>query len=514
MVTSKKNVVKKNTNTGIASLEEKLWSAADKLRGHVEASEYKHIVLGLIFLKYISDAVEDCHENPHELPGISAYQKNDKPQIAFCIPEKARWSYLEANTENVELASMIDHAMTIVEKANESLQGIFPKNYARLSQHNHRLGELIALIGTLGLGDRDSRSKDMLGRVYEYFLGRFASAEGKGGEFYTPSSVVKLLVDMIEPYKGSVYDPCCGSGGMFVQSEKFVLAHGGKREDISIYGQEINPTTWRLCKMNLAMRDIDGDIGLQPADSFHHDLHSTHKADFILANPPFNVSDWGAERLRQDTRWQYGLPPATNANSAWIQHIAYHLAPRGVAAYVLTNGSLSGNQESNIRQALIEADLVDCIVALPPNLFYNTQIASCIWILANDKQDARFRDRRKSTLFMYAYNFGRMTDRVHRELSDSDIELIVNTYHTWRSRDYQNVYKDKPGFCKSVTVDEICSHHWSLIPGRYVGFDRYAIQQWDNEHLRMELEEAETRLAEISKASASAISILKELIYG
>ena len=322
---------------------------------------------------------------------------------------------------------------------------------------------------------------------------------------------------MIEPYKGSVYDPCCGSGGMFVQSEKFVMVHGGEMRDLSIYGQELNPTTWRLCKMNLAIRGIDGNIGDYAADSFHNDLHPDHKANFILANPPFNISDWGGERLRKDKRWSYGVPSTGNANFAWIQHMLHHLEPSGIAAFVLTNGSLSAShekQDGTIRQALIEADLVDCIVALPANLFYNTQIATCIWIVAKNKQDPRFRDRRNSTLFIYAQQLGQMVDRVHRELRDEDIDLIASAYHSWRSKENQTSYRDEPGFCASATLNEIRSHKWSLVPGRYVGFDTKSFDQWDSAHLRIELEEVEARLAEISKASVSAISILKELIYG
>jgi len=518
MAISENTTVKKNGNGASLGFEEKLWLAADKMRGHVESAEYKHIVLGLIFLKYISDVFQERY-------GWLDQQQSPNPERLveyrehgiFWVPEKARWSYLESQAKSDTLPELMDSAMMELEEANPELKGILPKQYARLSLDSQRLGELLLLIGTLGLGDRENRAKDILGRVYEYFLGRFAYAEGKGGEFYTPPSVVRLLVEMVEPYKGSVYDPCCGSGGMFVQSEKFVLAHGGMISDLSISGQELNPTTWRLCKMNLALRGIHGNLGLYPADSFHNDLHPRNHADFILANPPFNISDWGGERLRKDIRWRYGVPPSNNANFAWIQHIIHHLAPSGFAAFILTNGSLSASQEkleSGIRQAIIQADLVDCIIALPSNLFYNTQIATCIWILAKDKQCPDFRNRSNSTLFIYAQHLGQMVDRVHRELGDEDIELIASAYHTWRGKDGMTTYQDEPGFCKSATVEEIRSHKWSLVPGRYVGFDTNHSQQWDTAYLRMELEQVEARLAAISEASLPAMSVLKELIHG
>lgn len=507
----------KNVN-GASRFEEKLWLAADKMRGHIESTEYKHVVLGLIFLKYISDTFQERYEKLDKEPNSNPENPEAYiSQATFWVPMEARWSYLEDHINDTHLAVLVDYAMALIEEANPSLKSMLPKNYARLSLDSYRLGELIVIIGTLGFGDRDSRTRDILGRVYEYFLGHFAKADGKGGEFYTPPSVVRLMVEMIEPYKGSVYDPCCGSGGMFVQSEKFVLAHGGAISDLSIYGQELNQTTWRLCKMNLAIRGIDGNIGPYPADTFHNDLHPLLKADFILANPPFNVSDWGGERLRNDARWNYGVPSSNNANLAWVQHMVYHLASSGIAAFVLTNGSLSSSQEKQeggIRQALIKADLVDCIVALPANLFYNTQIASCIWILAKNKQDSRFRDRRGSTLFIYAQHLGQMIDRVHRELTDTDITSIANAYHAWRSNKQQASYQDESGFCKSASIEEIFSHRCALVPGRYVGFDKHLSQQWDNKHLQAELEQVEARLAEISRSSASALSVLKELING
>ncbi len=362
-----------------------------------------------------------------------------------------------------------------------------------------------------------SRSQDILGRVYEYFLGKFASLEGKGGEFYTPQSVVKLLVEMIEPYKGKVYDPCCGSGGMFVQSEEFVKAHGGNEEDISIYGQELNPTTWRLCKMNLAIRGIKGDIGSRNADTFREDLHHNLKADFIIANPPFNMSDWGAQSLHSDDRWQFGVPPSNNANFGWVQHKIHHLTDNGIAGFVLSNGSLSSSQgrdEGVIRKSIIEADLVDCIVALPSNLFYTTQIAACLWFLTKNKKNPRYRERHGEVLFIYAYKFGRLVDRIHRELTKEEIELIATTYHNWKSREDFGKYRDIPGFCKSVKLSEIRAHKYALVPGRYVGFDTSVSEQWDVSRLRSELSKVEDRLSQISKASERALLVLKELLNG
>jgi type I restriction enzyme M protein len=346
---------------------------------------------------------------------------------------------------------------------------VLPKDYARPTLDKRRLGELIDLIGTIGLGDYESKSKDILGRVYEYFLGEFASAEGKkGGEFYTPKSIVKLLVEMIEPYKGRVYDPCCGSSGMFVQSEEFIRAHNGRIEDIHIFGQESNPTTWKLSKMNLAIRGIDGNIQL--GDSFHNDLHKDLKADFILANPPFNMSDWGGEHLRDDVRWKYGVPPVGNANFAWVQHMIHHLAPHGIAGFVLSNGSMSSNtsNEGEIRKNIVEADLVDCMIALPSQLFYNTQIPACLWFVSRDKTNNKFRDRSGEILFIDARNMGEMIDRRHRELTDEEIKKISGTYHAWRGEG--GMYEDVPGFCKAATLAEVRKQGHILTPGRYVGF--------------------------------------------
>jgi type I restriction enzyme M protein len=403
------------------------------------------------------------------------------------VPPSARWSAIQAKAKLPTIGKTIDDAMDVIEKENPRLKGILPKNYARPDLDKTRLGELIDLIGTISVGDERSRAQDILGRVYEYFLGKFASAEGKaGGEFYTPSCVVRVLVEMIEPYKGRVYDPCCGSGGMFVQSEKFVEAHGGSVHDIAVYGQESNPTTWRLACMNLAIRGIEANLGGQWADTFHSDRHPDLKADYVLANPPFNVSDWGGDRLREDKRWAYGVPPVGNANFGWVQHIVHHLAPNGVAGFVLANGSMSSNTggEGEIRKAMVEADLVDCMVAMPGQLFYSTQIPVCLWFLSRGRhgQHGRtpMRDRRGETLFIDARKLGTLVDRVHRELSDEDIQRIAGTYHAWRgeppspdglrrSGKGAGKYEDVPGFCKSAVKSEIEKHGFVLTPGRYVG---------------------------------------------
>jgi type I restriction enzyme M protein len=478
----------KKHNGANLGFEEKLWQTADKLRGHMDAAEYKHVVLGLIFLKYISDAFEEHHSSleqqatdPHSDWYIRERQQRydfleDRDSYAseniFWVPKEARWSHLQANARQPIIGQLIDAAMVAIEKDNASLHGVLSKDYGRQQLNKQLLGELIDLIGTIGLGDKESRSKDILGRVYEYFLGKFASAEGKGGgEFYTPQSVVRLLVEMIEPYHGRVYDPCCGSSGMFVQSEKFILAHGGRLSDISIYGQESNPTTWRLAKMNLAIRGIEANLGPYNADTFLNDLHRDLKADFILANPPFNMSVWGGERLRDDSRWRYGKPPAGNANYAWIQHIISHLAPTGIAGFVLANGSMSSNQsgEGEIRKAIIAADLVDCMIALPGQLFYGTQIPACLWFLARSKQNGKFRHRSGQTLFIDARKLGHLADRTHRELLEEEISLIARTYHAWRQGANAGEYQDVPGFCRSAARREITENGYILTPGRYVG---------------------------------------------
>ncbi len=460
--------------------EEKLWQAADKLRNNLDAAEYKHVVLGLIFLKYISDAFEEKHLELLAQRDQGADPEDPDEYRAdniFWVPKEARWAHLQSNAKQPTIGKLIDDAMVAIERDNKTLKGVLPKEYARPALDKQRLGELIDLIGTLGLGDKHNRSRDLLGRVYEYFLSSFASAEGKkGGQFYTPQCIVHLLVAMLAPYKGRVLDPCCGSGGMFVSSEKFVEAHGGRIGDISIYGQESNPTTWRLAKMNLAIRGIEANLGGEWGDSFHNDQHKDLKADYVLANPPFNDSDWGGQRLREDSRWKFGVPPAGNANFAWVQHFLHHLTPTGLAGFVLANGSMSSQQsgEGDIRKAMIEADLVDCMVALPGQLFYSTQIPVCLWFLSRDKknglggQGKKMRNRAHETLFIDARKLGTMIDRVHRELTDTDIERIADTYHRWRGDGIGN-YEDVPGFCKSATTKEIEVHHFVLTPGRYVG---------------------------------------------
>jgi type I restriction enzyme M protein len=475
--------------TGVTlGFESKLWDAADKLRSNMDAAEYKHVVLGLIFLKYISDAFEE--QSAHLWQEVSdptsewyvaepeqRYEVVEDPdeyraENVFWVPKEARWSHLQDNARSPKIGVLIDDAMVAIEGCNPSLKGVLSKDFGRASLDKQRLGELVDLVGSIAVGDRESRSKDVLGRVYEYFLSQFASAEGKkGGQFYTPRCIVRTLVAMLAPYEGRIYDPCCGSGGMFVQSNTFVEAHGGQRDDISVYGQESNATTWRLAKMNLAIRGITGDLGKENADSFLNDLHKTLRADYILANPPFNLKDWGAESLQGDARWRYGIPPKNNANFAWMQHMIHHLTPTGQAGIVLANGSMSSNTagEGEIRKNIIEDDLVDCMVALPGQLFYTTQIPACLWFLSRDKRNHSFRDRSRQILFIDARKMGVMTDRTHRDLTDEDIERIAGTYHAWRGDEGTGAYEDVPGFCRSVTVEEVAEQGYVLTPGRYVG---------------------------------------------
>jgi type I restriction enzyme M protein len=489
---SRKTTENGEGNTGSIGFESKLWNAADLLRSNMDPAEYKHVVLGLLFLKYISDAFDERHqrlqdmvrepESEYYVAGEEAQRKEleylleerDEYTLAgvFWVPPGARWSHIRASAKQPEIGRIVDDAMVAIERDNRSLKGVLPKVYALPNLDKVSLGKLIDLVSSIGLGYEEHRAKDTLGRVYEYFLARFASAEGKGGgEFYTPTSVVRVLVEMLEPYQGRVYDPCCGSGGMFVQSLRFIEAHGGLKDQVSIYGQESNATTWKLSRMNLAIRGIEANIGVKHADSFREDLHPDLRADFILANPPFNVSQWHGELLRDDVRWRFGAPPVGNANFAWVQHFIHHLAPGGVTGFVLANGSMSSMQsgEGEIRRRIVEADLVDCIVAMPPQLFYATQIPVCLWFLAKDRRNGKFRDRHGETLFIDARTLGRMETRVHRVLEQKDIEEIAGTYHAWRNPGGE--YDDMPGFCRSVTMDDITSHGFVLTPGRYVGVE-------------------------------------------
>ena len=527
--------MKTKTADSAASLgfEAKLWLAADKLRNNMDAAEYKHVVLGLIFLKYISDAFEAMRqkltEGKGEYKGANPEDPDEyRAENVFWVPPAARWSYLQGSAKQPTIGRIVDDAMTAIERDNPRLKGVLPKDYARPALDKHRLGELIDLIGTIGLGDRENRSKDILGRVYEYFLTQFASAEGKnGGQFYTPSCVVRTLVGMLAPYKGRVYDPCCGSGGMFVQSEKFVVAHGGRIGDISIYGQESNPTTRRLALMNLAIRGFEADLGREHADTFRRDLHPDLRADYVLANPPFNDKEWF--RKDDDPRWRYGVPPKGNANFAWVQHFIHHLAPDGKAGFVLANGSMSSNQsgEGEIRKAIVEADLVDCMVALPGQLFYSTQIPVCLWFLTRNKSGRALgqgksaakapqrRNRKSETLFIDARKLGTLVDRVHRELTEADIDKIVGTYHAGRGDKGSGTYADIPGFCKSATTEEIASHGYVLTPGRYVGAE--AVEDDGEpfaEKMTRLVAELNQQFAESAKLEKTIKANLKELGYG
>lgn len=467
------NKAEKSGGNAKLGFEEKLFAAADKLRSNMDASEYKHVVLGLIFLKYISDAFGEVYGELKKDPTSDPEDVDEYiAKRAFWVPKEARWDYLAKNAKKPAIGKLIDEAMDVIEIDNHSLKGVLLKNYARPGLNKQRLGELIDLIGTIGLGDRENRSKDILGRVYEYFLGQFAAAEGKkGGQFYTPRSIVRLLVEMLEPYKGRIFDPCCGSGGMFVQSEKFIEAHGGKIDDISVFGQESNQTTWRLCKMNLAIRGIDAKIEWNSQGSFLNDAFKDLKADFVLANPPFNDSDWGGQLLRDDVRWKFGFPPIGNSNFAWIQHFIHHLSSTGIAGFVLANTSLTSqiSNEGEIRKAIVEADLVDCIITLPNKLFYNATIAPCLWFITKNKTNNKFRYRRGESLFINATDIGQMVDRKHRDMSSKDVRNVIISYHRWRGETKEE-YKDVLGFCKSVALEEIRNKNYSLDPSMFVGF--------------------------------------------
>lgn len=518
---AKKRAAKQQGNGAQLGFEATLWAAADKLRNNLDAAEYKHVVLGLIFLKYISDAFEELHGKL--ITGEGKYEGADpedadeyRAENVFWVPKEARWEHLQNNAKQPSIGELVDDAMVAIETDNPRLKGVLPKNFARPALDKHRLGELIDLIGTIGLGDAENRSKDILGRVYEYFLSQFASAEGKkGGQFYTPRCVVRVLVEMLAPYKGRIYDPCCGSAGMFVQSEKFVEEHGGRIGDIAIYGQESNPTTRRLALMNLAIRGIEGDLGPEHADTFRRDLHKDLKADFVLANPPFNDSDW--HRNDEDVRWSYGTPPKGNANFAWVQHFIHHLSPGGTAGFVLANGSMSSNQsgEGQIRQAIVEADLVDCMVALPGQLFYSTQIPVCLWFLTRKKNARGHRDRRGETLFLDARKLGVLIDRVHRDLTDEEIQRLADMYHAWRGDKGAGDYTDIPGFCYAAKKEEIAEHGYVLTPGRYVGAE--AAEEDDEpfeEKMQRLVGELHEQFAESAKLEKAIQANLEGLGYG
>ncbi|MBK5261078.1 MAG: SAM-dependent DNA methyltransferase [Peptostreptococcaceae bacterium] len=454
------------TNLGF---EEQLWQAADKLRSNMDASEYKHVVLGLIFLKYVSDSFKEKYE---QLKASGYGDEEDRDEYIadniFWVPKDSRWDNIKAHATSTDIGEVIDKAMETIEKENDVLKGVLTKNYSRRDLNKTRLGELVTLFANIEVGTTVAQERDVLGRVYEYFLGKFASAEGKlGGEFYTPSCVVRTLVDMIEPFEGQIYDPACGSGGMFSQSARFVKEHQGNIRDVSIFGQESNPTTWKLAKMNLALRGLEANLGKHNADSFHDDQHKTLKAKYILANPPFNISDWGGERLKEDVRWAYGIPPVGNANYAWLQHMLHHLNPvEGVAGTVLANGSLSTNtsNEGNIRKNMIQGDVVECIVSLPGQLFYSTGIPVSLWIMRKGKTDAA----KGKILFIDARNLGFMVDRKVKELSVEDVQKIASIYHNWRHG--QN-YEDIQGFCKCASLDDVEKQDYILTPGRYVGIE-------------------------------------------
>lgn len=484
----------RGTKTAALGLEDALWKSANKLRSSMDSAEYKHVVLGLLFLKYVSDKFEAHHARLKELvkdEGSDYFMPTDEARQAvledrdeytaegvFWVPAGHRWPDLRKAAKQPDIGERIDAAMEAIERENSSLKGVLPKNYARKELTPMMLGGLIDTFSRDDLATAEREGMDVLGRVYEYFLAQFASNEGKnGGEFYTPRSVVSLLVEMLRPYNGRVFDPCCGSGGMFVQAERFVQAHGGSRNDISVFGQERNPTTWRLAKMNLAIRGIEAHLGPEWGDSFHNDMHPDLRADFIVANPPFNISDWDGERLADDPRWTFGTPPPGNANYAWLQHMLHHLSPTGTMGVVLANGSLTVNTsgQGDIRKRMVEDDVVECIVSLPSQLFYSVQIPVSLWFCTKDKSARKVkserpqRDRKGEVLFIDAREMGFMENRTHRNFSRLDIASIAETYNAWRGEPDLELYEDIPGFCASVTLEQIADADYALSPGRYVG---------------------------------------------
>lgn len=541
----KKGKAAKQQATSIEAMEKTLWATADKLRANMDAAEYKHIVLGLIFLKYISDSFagrrvelerkltdenDDYYLGAHALDGSDPEALNAELEDrdyyrevnVFWVPEVARWESIRAAAKQVDIGRRIDEALAAIEAENPKLKNILDKRYARAQLPDGKLGELVDLISTIGFGDDAGKARDLLGQVYEYFLGQFASAEGKkGGQFYTPASIVKTLVAVLNPHHGKVYDPCCGSGGMFVQSEKFIEAHGGKLGDVSIYGQESNPTTWRLAAMNLAIRGIDFNLGKEPADTFIRNQHGDLRADFVLANPPFNISDWWHGSLEGDPRWVYGTPPQGNANYAWLQHMLYHLKPNGRAGIVLANGSMSSSQnsEGEIRRAMVEADVVEVMVALPGQLFFNTQIPACLWFLAKDKRHALSTggiDRSGQVLFIDARKLGTSVSRVQIELSDTDIERIASTVAAWRGEALDEggqvgEYADIPGFCRSVTLNEIAEHGHVLTPGRYVGAEEV---EEDDEAFAEKMQRLTKQLGEQMQKGAELDQLIRQKLGG
>lgn len=547
----------------LTDIQKTLWATADKLRANVDAAEYKHLVLGLIFLKFISDSfaarrAELARRFADENDDYCLFDASDeeirqeledrdyyKEVNVFWVPESARWEALRAAAKQADIGKRIDDALAAIEAENPRLKGILDKRYARAPLPDGKLGELVDLISTIGFGEDQSRARDILGQVYEYFLGQFASAEGKkGGQFYTPASIVQTLVAVLAPHTGKVYDPCCGSGGMFVQSEKFIEAHGGKLGDVAIFGQESNPTTWRLAAMNLAIRGIDFNLGREPADTFTRNQHPDLRADFVMANPPFNISDYWHGSLEGDPRWAFGTPPAGNANYAWLQHMLYHLKPGGRAGIVLANGAMSSSQnsEGDIRRAMVEDDVIECMVALPGQLFFNTQIPACLWFLANGKTT-----RHGEVLFIDARKLGTAVSRVQIELTPEDIARIADTYHAWRGDSTAPVatvrpepissvrpepvegpltetvhastssartvltYTDIPGFCRSVTLDEIAQHGHVLTPGRYVGAE--AVEE-DDEAFADKMQRLTEKLGEQMAKGAELDQLIRQKLGG